>query len=119
MHKYLAYAAFGWLTVSGALHFAIDVVSQFARGKRLPGPETTLYYGLNTTYALGQVLFGLLGLIVAHSAVELLGRWPALSLSALATVAWLAIGFAYIEYREPKIMVGIFGTLLLAFAITS
>ena len=54
MHRILAYIAFTWLTLAGTLHFAIDVVAQYARGKRVPSPETTLYYGLNTAYALGQ-----------------------------------------------------------------
>jgi hypothetical protein len=42
MHKYLVYAAYGWLTLGGTLHFFIDVVSQYMRGKRVPGPEATL-----------------------------------------------------------------------------
>ncbi|WP_145958942.1 hypothetical protein [Sphingobium sp. SCG-1] len=43
MHgEILAFAAFGWLTFTGTLHFAIDVASQYVRGKRGPGPETTL-----------------------------------------------------------------------------
>ena len=118
MHRILAYVAFGWLTLAGTLHFAIDVVSQYLRGKRIPSAETTLYYGLNTSYALGQVLFGIFGLLVARRALDLLGQWPALLLCALATAAWLAIGFEFIEYREPKIIVGIFGALVLAMAVT-
>jgi hypothetical protein len=31
MHKYIVYAAFGWLALSGAMHFAVDVVSQHLR----------------------------------------------------------------------------------------
>jgi hypothetical protein len=58
MARYLTLAAFGWLTLTGTLHFAIDVLSQYLRGKRVPGPETTLYYRLNSAFALGQVLFG-------------------------------------------------------------
>ena len=77
MHRVLAYIAFTWLTLAGTLHFAVDVVAQYARGKRVPGAETTLYYGLNTAYALGQVLFGLLGLLVARRAIGLLREWPA------------------------------------------
>ena len=46
MHKALIYAAFGWLTLSGVMHFFVDVVSYHLQGKRIPGPETTLYYGL-------------------------------------------------------------------------
>ena len=69
MHKSLAYAAYGWLTFGGTMHFAVDVLAQYARGKRAPGPETTLFYGMNTAYALGQVAFGALGLLVARRAL--------------------------------------------------
>ena len=55
MHRNLLYAAYGFLLLSGILHFSIDVVSQYMRGKRTPGSEATLYYGLNTAYALGQL----------------------------------------------------------------
>ncbi len=64
MHKYLVYAAYGLLTFGGVMHFLVDVVAQYARGKRVPGPATTLYYGLNTAYALSQVLFGLMALLI-------------------------------------------------------
>jgi hypothetical protein len=56
MHKILIFTAFGWLTLAGLLHFAIDVVSQYARGKRAPGPETTLFYSMNTTAATTQTM---------------------------------------------------------------
>lgn len=118
IHKTLMYVAFGWLTLSGAAHYAIDVVSQYLRGKRAPGVEATLYYGLHTAYALALVLFGILGLLVARRAPQLLGQWPALLFCGVATAAWLAFGFAFIEYREPKIMLAIFAALFLAMALT-
>ncbi len=52
------YAAYGWLLLGGVLHFSIDVVAQYLRGKRAPGPQTTLFYGLNTAYALGHIWWG-------------------------------------------------------------
>lgn len=45
---FLVYSAFGWLTFAGTMHFLSDVLLQYLRRKRVPGPETTLYYGLNT-----------------------------------------------------------------------
>ena len=86
MAKYLTFAAFGWLTFTGTLHFAIDVVSQYVRGKRAPGPETTLYYGLNSAFALGQVLFGLMCLWAARRHPDLL-RDPGVALLAGAGAA--------------------------------
>jgi hypothetical protein len=112
MAKYLTFAAFGWLTLTGMLHFVIDVVSQYLRGKRVPGPETTLYYGLNSAFALGQVLFGLMCLWAARRHPDLL-RDPSVALLAIAgAAAWLALAFTAMEYWEPKLNMGIFAALL-------
>jgi hypothetical protein len=113
-HKGVVYAAYGWLALAGTLHFAVDVVSQYLRGKRAPGLETTLYYGLNSAFALGQVAFGLLGLFLARRAMGLLTETPALILSAAAASGWLAITFLFMEYREPKFNAGIFCALVAA-----
>ena len=77
LHAGLLYGAYGWLLLSGFLQFGIDVVSQVLRGKRVPGPETTLYYGLNTAYALSQVLFAVLALFAIKQGLTSLGRGPA------------------------------------------
>src|SRR5258706_7584243 len=119
MHKILLYAAFGWLTLGGFLHFVIDVLSQYVRGKRPPGVETSLHYGMNSAYALGQVLFGLIGLWLAWRATELLGERPVVALSLAGAVGWLAIGFVFIEYWEPKFTAGLFAVLLVAAAATA
>jgi hypothetical protein len=111
MRRILAYLAFTWLTLAGTLHFALDVVAQYARGKRVPGPETTLYYGLNTAYALGQVLFGLLGLLVARRAIGLLGEWPARLVCGAAAIGWFAVALTFIEYPQPRFMMGASGVL--------
>jgi peptidoglycan/LPS O-acetylase OafA/YrhL len=112
MARYMTFAAFGWLTLTGTLHFAVDVVSQYLRGKRVPGPETTLYYGLNSAFALGQVLFGLMCLWSARRHPDLL-RDPSVALLAAAgAAAWLALTFTAMEYREPKLNAGVFAALL-------
>jgi len=116
MHKILVYVSFGWLTLSGTMHFIIDVLSQYLRGKRVPSPETTLYFGLNTAYALGQVLFGVLALLVARKALPLLGQWPAVALSLSAAMGWLVFGFLFLEYWEPRVAAGIFALLVIAAA---
>jgi hypothetical protein len=102
MHKNLLYAAYGWLLLAGVLHFAIDAVSQYLRGKRVPGPEATLYYGLNTTYAMGQVLFALLALLAIRKGLAVMGQWPGVTVGLTAAADWLAIGIAFLEYREPR-----------------
>ncbi len=111
LHKVLVNVAIGWLTFAGLMHFLIDVLAQYLRQKRLPGPETTLYYGLNTAYALGQVAFGILGLLIARRAIEVLGEWPALLLCGAAATAWFVIGVLSIEYPQPRFMGVIFGCL--------
>lgn len=114
MRQILAYVAFSWLIAAGALHLAIDVVAQFVRGVRAPGPATTLYYGLHSTYALGLVMFGALGLLVARQAPAILDQWPVLALTALAAAGWLTLAFLFIEYQPPRILMGVFAALVLA-----
>ncbi len=110
--RYLTFTAFGWLTLTGTLHFAIDVVSQYLRGKRVPGPETTLYYGLHSAFALGQVLFGLTCLWAARRHPDLLRDPAVMLLSGVGAAAWLTLTFTAMEYWEPKFNAGIFVALL-------
>jgi hypothetical protein len=119
MHKILSYVAFGWLTLGSTLHFVIDVVAQQLRGKRAPGPETNLYYGLHSSYTLGQVMLGVLGLLLTHHALEPSIQWPFMVVAFAATVAWLTICFLFIEYWEPKLVVGLFAILLVAAVATA
>jgi len=118
MHKILLYAAYGWLLVGSILHFCIDVVSQYWRGKRVPSVETTLYYGLHSAYALGQVLFALVALLLIQRGVPFFDEWQGWALGFAAAAAWLAICFAFIEYREPRIVIVIFAISLLGAALT-
>lgn len=119
MRTKFLYAAYGWLLFGGLLHFCIDVISQYVRGRRAPGPETTLYYGLNTAYAWRQVLVALLAILVLHSGNTALGRWPGLTLGFAAAAAWLAICFLFLEYSQPRMIVVIFAALLTGAAIAS
>jgi len=114
MHKYIVYAAFGWLTLSGTMQFVVDVLSQSLRGKRAPGPETSLYYGLNSAYALGQVSFGLLGLFLAWKAIQVVDSTPVMFLALAAGIAWLAVAILFMEYREPKIIGVVFCLIVVA-----
>lgn len=118
MHQNLIYVAYGWLTLTGVLHFIVDVVSQYLRGVRTPGMETTLYYGLNAAFSLGKVVFGLMGLFLAWRAIDLLSDFPLLILSLVAAFGWLAITIFFMEYWEPRINATIFCLLIVAAFIT-
>lgn len=118
MQKYIIYAAFGWLAVSGLLHFIIDVAAQYVRGKRVPGVETTLYYGLNSAFSLGQVAFGALAFYVAWRALDLISNVPALVLALLAGIGWFALAYFFMEYREPRMASGLFCLLIFAAIFT-
>ena len=118
LHTSLLYGAYGWLLLSGTLHFAIDVVGQYTRGKRPPGAAKTLYYGLNSAYALSQVLFAVLALLAISQGLIILGRWPGLILGFLAALSWLAICVLFLEYRQPRMTVALFAALLAAAALT-
>ena len=118
LHIPLLYAAYGWLLFSGTLQFAIDVVGQYARRKRAPGTATTLYYGLNSAYALSQILFAALALLALSRGLIILGRWPGLTLGFLAASSWLGICVLFLEYRQPRMTVALFAALLAAAAFT-
>ncbi|HEX5664815.1 MAG TPA: hypothetical protein VFX93_15165 [Xanthomonadaceae bacterium] len=115
MHKWFVYTAFGWLALSGVLHFAIDVVSQHLRGKHPPGVETTaLYYGLHSAYALGQVTVGALVLVIATRALPLLTSTSPLAFALLAGLGWLAIACLFMPYWQPRLNAGVFCVLVVA-----
>ncbi|AKQ68293.1 hypothetical protein A176_005205 [Myxococcus hansupus] len=118
MHKHLIYAAFGWLTFAGTMHFFVDVVSQHLRGVRAPSTATTLYYGLHSSFALGQVVLGALGLFLARHAPELLREAPAIAISVTASIAWLVVAVLFIEYWQPKANAALILVLMLAVAFT-
>jgi len=94
-------------------------VSQHLRGKRVPSAETTLYYGLHSAFALGQVVFGLLGLWTARRALAVLTEPPVLILSLLAAFGWLAITVLFMKYWEPKLNTAIFCALVIGAALTA
>jgi hypothetical protein len=119
MHKYIFYVTYGWLTFAGTAHFLVDVVSYRLRGLRTPGPETTLYYGLHSSFALGQVVLGTLGLWLAWRAPQLLSEAAARWVSGVATLAWLAITIFFMHYWPPRINVAIFGILVILAALSS
>lgn len=114
MRTKFLYAAYGWLWVSGILHFGLDVISQYVRGKRAPGREATLYYGLNTTYTFGQVLVAILALFAILQGVVATGQWPGLSIGFGAALAWLTI-----EYLQPKGVSCVSAVLLAGASLTT
>lgn len=117
MYQKLIYIAYGWLVLTGVLHFVVDVLSQYLRGKRAPSPETTLYYGLNSAFSLGQVAVGLLGLMIAWRASSLLSDTPVLIVSIAAGLGWFAITLLFMEYTEPRFNAGVFLVLMSAVVV--
>ena len=119
MRTKFLYAAYGWLLLGGVLHFTVDVAAQYLRGKRTPSTQTTLFYGLNTAYALGQILVGLLAILVLRSGSLALQRWPGLTFGFTAAACWLAVCIFFLEYTQPRGVVIVFAALLCAAAFTS
>lgn len=115
----LLYLAYGWLFASGLLHYAIDVVSQYLRGVRQPGPLTTLYYGLHTAYSVGQMAFAGLALLVLWSGSDLLSRHVGFGLSIVAVAAWLVVSIVYSEYTPPRVNAAIVLALLVGAFLVS
>ncbi|MBD8640283.1 hypothetical protein [Sphingomonas sp. CFBP 13733] len=114
MARYLTFGTFGWLTLTGTLHFAIDVVSQYWRGMHAHGPETTLHYGRHSAFAFGQVMFGLMCLWAARRQLDLLQDPAIVVLPTAGAAAWLTLTFATMESWEPKLNAGVFVALLAA-----
>jgi hypothetical protein len=119
LHNFLLYAGYGWLLLSAFLHFGIDVVSQYVRGKRPPGPATTLYFGLNSTYAISQALFAALALLALRQGMSLMGQWPGITLGLIAASAWFVLSLMFLEYSQPRMVVLLFAALLAGAAVTS
>ena len=119
VHSILLYAAFGWLAFSGTMHFIIDVVSQYLRGRRSPGAEVVLYYGLHSSFALGQVAFGVLCLWLARRSPALLETWPIMTLALAVGTGWLAITLTSMEYWEPRFSAVLFSILIVAVILTA
>jgi hypothetical protein len=117
MRSKLLYAAYGWLLFSGVVHFTIDVLSQYLRGKRSPGPETTLYYGLNSAYALGQVLVALLALLMVRSGTPAIAGWPGFTIGFSGAALWLVICLLFVEYPQPRVIIALFAALLTGAAL--
>lgn len=117
MQRSLLLAAFCWLAFAGTMHFTIDVVSHALQGRHAPSRETTLYYGLQSAYALGTAAFGLLGLLLAWRAPLLASSWQVLLLSLLVGTAWLAIAWLFIDYRQPLFATAFFLLLVIAAAV--
>lgn len=115
----LWFVAYGWIIVTGLMHFIIDVISQYVRGIRVPSTETTFYYGMNTAFSLGQIILGVFGLVLAQKAPQLLNQWPAVILTVTAAVGWLAISFIFLPYKEPKFISAISALLVIAAAVSS
>jgi hypothetical protein len=118
LHIPLLYAAYSWLLLSGLLHFAIDVVSQYVRGNRAPSPATTLYYGLNSSYALSQILFAALALFAIRYGLVAMGQWSGITLGLLAACAWFVLSLLFLEYTQPRMTVALFAALLAGVAVT-
>ena len=119
LHKILVYAAFGFLLFGGVMHFAVDVLSQHFRRKRVPGAETTLYYGLHTAFAFGQIGFALMSLLAFHQGARFVGAWPGLALGLAAASGWLSISILFIAYREPRHIMAVFIALLIGALATA
>lgn len=114
MHKTLLYATYWTLLAAGVLHFTADVLSQYFRGLRKPSYETTLYYGLHSAYALGQVVFALVALHMLRNGSTLIYSGVGTAISFVAVLGWLAISLLFIEYTPPKVFIAVVLVLLVA-----
>lgn len=114
MYTYIVHAAYGWLAVTGVLHFLVDVVWHHLRGTRGSESDSMLYYGVHAAFSLGQVVFGLLGLFLARRAIGVLREAPVMVLTLVAGLAWLEMSMLFMDYWEPTFNAAVFCVLVLA-----
>lgn len=96
------FVAYGWIILSGIMHFIVDVAAQYLRGAREPSTETTYYYAMNTAFSLGQLIFGLFGLLLLLQAPKLMTQWPVITLTFSAAILWFLYSLVFLPYKEPK-----------------
>ncbi|HEY0930717.1 MAG TPA: hypothetical protein VGE27_12425 [Gemmatimonas sp.] len=118
LHVYLVRAAFGWMALSGVLHFMADVASQYIRRTRVPSPETTLYYGLHSAYAWGHIAFGALALYLVTCTAPVMNERGLLIMGLVVALGWLAIAMGFIEYWQPKANAVVLCALMVAALLT-
>jgi hypothetical protein len=119
VHKKFLYAAYGFLLLTGVMHFLIDVVRHHFAGLQEPGLAATYYYGLHSAYSLGQVLFALAAIMVIRSGSDLMSRAPGRMLSFSAIAGWFAICLLFMDYTPPWVNLVIVFALLTAAAATA
>jgi len=117
MHRKLLYVGYGYMVFSAVMNYLADVLQPYLRRLRGASSETTLYYGLHTGFNFGQVIFGLMAILLLQSGSDLLSRRSGQLLALFAITGWLAISFAYTSFAPPKINLAIVIALLVTAAL--
>lgn len=117
-HRTLLYIAYGSIAVTAVLHFLADVVGHHYRIAKDGGAEPSLYYGLHSAYVLGQLAFGVAGLLIVGSGSDLLSQPSGQVLSFVVVIGWLAISFIFMPYIPPRANNALSLALLVAAACT-
>lgn len=95
------------------MHFSIDVVSHSLQGRHPDGQDAQLYFCLHSSFALGQITLGAFALITVTRAPRIM-TGPLFLVSAGAGAGWLLVAWLYIEYPQPRFVIGAFLVLLFA-----
>ncbi|WP_369059562.1 hypothetical protein ABOZ73_18455 [Caulobacter sp. 73W] len=117
MRKNLLFVAYGYLFWAGVLHFQIEVVLPHLDERMAQGPQSDLYYGLHSAYALGQAAFGLAAVLIVRSGSDLLARRPGQAVGLAAVAGWLAFAAIFIDYVQPRIHMIVVLVLLIGAAL--
>ena len=118
LHGLLLHGPYSWLLISGLLHFGIAPVSQLIHVKRTPSSATTLYYGLNSSYSVCQVLFAALALFAIRKGVTAMGQGSGFLLGLLAACAWFVISLLVLKSPQPRMTGTLFAALSVEVALT-
>jgi hypothetical protein len=118
MHANISLLAFSWLTLGGTMQIIL-LIFRSLRGQRNTDGESTFYYGHVTSFAFGQILYGLFGLLLIFQAPYVMHRAQFVTLTTFALCGWFAIDLFLLHLQKPKFTTLIFGLLLIVFNLVN
>ena len=106
LHGLLLHGPYSWLLIIELLHCGIAPGSQHIRVKRDPSSATSLYYGLNSSYAVSQIMFA--GMV----------RGSGVLLGLLAAGAWFVLSLVVLKSSQTRMTGTLFPALPVGVALT-
>lgn len=108
----LSYAAFGWLAFCGVGHFLADALMPLLR--KTGGERRSSAIAVDVSFAIGQFLFGLAGIVVTWQAPTALGGLPFTLLAIASAALFGAFALTFLTHWQPKALIAVYAILVIA-----